>query len=169
MYMTQFFSPLILVVNNVRKTVVKSLDRENILKSLFFVQNTRYIYFHVEIVPEITRPKCHMVYVCDVTVFDKQFNMAESEGKHLKHGVGQKLALLASKSLAHLKLCAREMTRRLPATAMISNTVTSQTQFSSPVSRDTFVGKLAEFRPQKNHANYYLFIFFLHFQNIICL
>ena len=29
--MTQFFSPLILVVNNVRKTVVKFLDRENIL------------------------------------------------------------------------------------------------------------------------------------------
>jgi len=80
--------------------------------------------------------------------------------ENIEHGVGQKLALLASKSLAHLKLCAREMTRRLPATAMISNTVTSQTQFSSPVSRDTFVGKLAEFWPQKNHPNYYLIFCF---------
>jgi len=33
-YNTIFF-PLILVVNNVRKTVVKFLDRENILKPLF--------------------------------------------------------------------------------------------------------------------------------------
>jgi len=131
--MTQFFSPLILVVNNVRKTIVKFLDGENILKPLFFVQNTRY--FHVEIVPEIARPKCQMVYVCDVTVFDKQTNMAESEGKRLKHETGRKLTLLASKSLAHLKPCAREMTRRLLLTATLSNTVTSQTQFSSLLSR----------------------------------
>jgi len=27
-----------------------------------------------------------MIYVCDITVFDKQTNMAEGEGKHLKHG-----------------------------------------------------------------------------------
>jgi len=77
-YDTIFF-PLILVVNNVRKTVVKFLDRENTLKILFSVENMRY--FHVEIVPEIARPKCPMIYVCDVTVFDKQTNMAESEGK----------------------------------------------------------------------------------------
>ena len=57
--------------------------------------------------------------------------------------MGWKLALLASKSLAHLKPCAREMTRQLPVTAMSSNTVTSQTQFSTTVSQDTFIGKLA--------------------------
>jgi len=82
--MTQFFPALILFVSNVRNTVVKFLDRENILKPLFFVQNTRY--FHVEIVPEIARSKCHMIYVCDVTTFDKQTSVAESEGKRLKHG-----------------------------------------------------------------------------------
>jgi len=97
-------------------------------------------------------------------VFDKQTNMAENKGKRLKHEPGRKLALLASKSLAHLKPCAREMTRQLPTTAMLSNTVTLQTQFSSPVSRDTFIGKLAVFRLQKNHPNYF---FFLHFQNSI--
>jgi len=80
--MTQFFFSLILVVNNVRKTVVTFLDRENILKPLFFVQDTHH--FYVEIVPEIARPKWHMIYVCDVTVFDKQTHMTESEEKRLK-------------------------------------------------------------------------------------
>jgi len=92
-------------------------------------------------------------------VFDKQTNIAENKGKRLKHEPGRKLALLASKSLAHLKPCAREMTRQLPTTAMLSNTVTLQTQFSSPVSWDTFIGKLAVFRLQKNHPNYFFFAF----------
>ena len=134
------------------------------MKPLFFFQNTRY--FHVEIVPQITRPKCHMIYVCDVTVFDEQTNMAENEEKRLKHEAGRKLALLASKSLAHLKLCAREMTRRFPMTAMLSNTVTSQTQFSSPVSRDTFMGKLAVFRPQKKSSKLIFFAFSKHYSCI---
>jgi len=107
-----------------------------------------------------------MIYVCDITVFDEQTNMAENKEKRLKHEAGRKLALLASKSLAHLKLCAREMTRRFPMTAMLSNTVTSQTQFSSPVSRDTFMGKLAVFRPQKKSSKLIFFAFSKHYSCI---
>ena len=47
---------------------------------------------------------------------------------------------------------------------MLSNTVTSQTQFSSPVSQDTFIGKLAVFRPWK--IIHFFFAFSKHYSFI---
>jgi len=58
------------------------------------------------------------------------------------------------------------MTRQLPVTAMSSNTMTSQTQFSTTVSQDTFIGKLAVFWPLKNHPNYFFFAFSKHYSFI---
>lgn len=110
-------------------------------------------------------------YTCDITVFDKQTNMAEREGKPSKHG-GQiarhpQVKQCGSKiSVNHSHIRSPEQEKlggaSARATAMLSNTVTWQAQLSSPVSRDTFIWKLAVFWLQKNHPNY----FSSHYPNI---
>lgn len=97
-------------------------------------------------------------YTCDITVFDKQTNMAEREGKPSKHG-GQiarhpQVKQCGSKiSVNHSHIRSPEQEKlggaSARATAMLSNTVTGQAQLSSPVSRDTFIWKLAVFWLQK--------------------
>ena len=105
--MPWIFLPLIFV-NDVRKRVSKFIVLENVLKSLCSFK-------------EIVRPKCCVIYVCDVTVFNKQIglkskgNIWNMVGRYCVAGEpNNESCKNTSKSLAHLKLCARKMTRQRP-------------------------------------------------------
>lgn len=66
-------------INSHWAAYLKFIERKNILKTPYFRSKNALLSRRNCL--RDRRPKFHMVYVCDVTVFDEQTKMAESEGK----------------------------------------------------------------------------------------
>ena len=84
------------------------------------------------------QPKCHGAYACDVIVFDEHTEMAESE---IKQNVS-KIAGISRLIARTFEAVWKENDKTASQHGNVSNTVTSQAQFSYPVSLDTFYGKI---------------------------
>ena len=107
--MTQFFFPLIRVVDSVRKTTLKFLDLENILKPLFF----RSKCFKILSCRNCPRDRtAKMKSLCLINILSEEFSLTTFRiARHDQtKQCGSKMSF---KSLAHSKPRAREIRRRL--------------------------------------------------------